>query len=128
MERQRDGTAIPSLATEYLQQADRLSGPEHQQAVRTIKDTLGSMFQGKILAFSTKYIVKRLRRESSWYRLSTCSHPFLMASFLPDNFLLDHFFNVCTVPRAHPFSGCSETSAGRTRLGHLKRKAANVRR
>lgn len=47
MECQRDGTAIPSLATEYLQQADRLSGPEHQQAVRTIKDTLGSMFQGK---------------------------------------------------------------------------------
>ena len=53
MERQRDGTAIPSLATEYLQQADRLSGHEHQQAVRTIKDTLGSMFQGKFLAFST---------------------------------------------------------------------------
>ena len=44
---QRDGTAVPSLATEYLQEADRLSSLEHQQAVNTAKDILGSMLQGK---------------------------------------------------------------------------------
>jgi hypothetical protein len=37
MERQRDGTAIPSLASEYLQEADLLSGPERQEAVQLSK-------------------------------------------------------------------------------------------
>lgn len=41
----RDGTAVPSLATEYLQEADRLSGLERQQSVQAIKEILGSMFQ-----------------------------------------------------------------------------------
>jgi hypothetical protein len=47
MECQRNGTAVPSLATEYLQEVDHLSGIERQQAAQTITDTLGSMFQGK---------------------------------------------------------------------------------
>ncbi|KAI9448685.1 cytochrome P450 [Lactarius psammicola] len=41
----RDGTAVPSLATEYLQEADLLNGLERQQNVQVIKDVLGSMFQ-----------------------------------------------------------------------------------
>jgi hypothetical protein len=53
MECQRNGTAVPSLATEYLQEVDHLSGIERQQAAQTITDTLGSMFQGKSPAFST---------------------------------------------------------------------------
>ncbi len=52
MERQRDGTAVPSLASEHLQEADLLSGLERQQTVQAIKDVLGSMFQGNSL-FST---------------------------------------------------------------------------
>ncbi len=46
MERQRDGTAVPSLASEHLQEADLLNGLERQQTVQAIKDVLGSMFQG----------------------------------------------------------------------------------
>ncbi|KAH9013292.1 cytochrome P450 [Lactarius deliciosus] len=41
----REGTAVPSLATEYLQEADLLSGLERQQAVQGIEDILGSLFQ-----------------------------------------------------------------------------------
>ncbi|KAF8263545.1 cytochrome P450 [Lactarius quietus] len=41
----RNGTAIPSLASEYLQEADRLSGMERQQSVEAIKNILASMFQ-----------------------------------------------------------------------------------
>ena len=44
---QRNGTAVPSLASEYLQEADLLSGLERQEAVQTAKNILGSMFQGK---------------------------------------------------------------------------------
>jgi hypothetical protein len=46
---QRDGTAVPSLASEYLQEADLLSGPKHQESVQAIKEILGSMFQGESL-------------------------------------------------------------------------------
>ncbi|KAH9039824.1 cytochrome P450 [Lactarius pseudohatsudake] len=42
---QREGTAVPSLATEYLQEADLLGGLERQQAVQGIEDILGSLFQ-----------------------------------------------------------------------------------
>ncbi|KAH9171797.1 cytochrome P450 [Lactarius sanguifluus] len=45
----REGTAVPSLATEYFQEADLLNGLERQQAVQGIKDILGSLFQGNFL-------------------------------------------------------------------------------
>ncbi|KAH9021640.1 cytochrome P450 [Lactarius hengduanensis] len=45
----REGTAVPSLATEYFQEADLLNGLERQQAVQGIKDILGSLFQGNSL-------------------------------------------------------------------------------
>ncbi|KAH9016878.1 cytochrome P450 [Lactarius hengduanensis] len=41
----RKGTAVPSLATEYLQEADLLSGPDSQSRVQGIKDILGSLYQ-----------------------------------------------------------------------------------
>jgi cytochrome P450 len=41
----RDGTAVPSLASEHLQEAELLSGSERQWAEEVIKNTLGSMFQ-----------------------------------------------------------------------------------
>ncbi|KAH9063196.1 cytochrome P450 [Lactarius vividus] len=41
----RKGTAVPSLATEYFQEADLLNGLEHQQSAQGIKDILGSLFQ-----------------------------------------------------------------------------------
>ncbi|KAI9433752.1 cytochrome P450 [Lactarius indigo] len=41
----RNGTAVPSLATEFLQEADLLSFPERQQAVQAIEEILGTMFQ-----------------------------------------------------------------------------------
>ncbi|KAI9448684.1 cytochrome P450 [Lactarius psammicola] len=41
----RDGTAVPSLATEYLQEADLLSGLEREQTVQSIEEILGTMFQ-----------------------------------------------------------------------------------
>ncbi|KAI9437411.1 cytochrome P450 [Lactarius psammicola] len=41
----RDGTAIPSLATQYLQEADLLSGLERQQTVQAMEEILGTMFQ-----------------------------------------------------------------------------------
>ncbi|KAH8994600.1 cytochrome P450 [Lactarius akahatsu] len=40
----RKGTAVPSLATEHLQEADLLSGLENQQRIQGIKDLLGSLF------------------------------------------------------------------------------------
>ncbi|KAH9042935.1 cytochrome P450 [Lactarius deliciosus] len=39
----RKGTAVPSLATEFLQEAD-LSGTENQPRMQSIKDILGSLF------------------------------------------------------------------------------------
>ncbi|KAH9163802.1 cytochrome P450 [Lactarius sanguifluus] len=39
----REGTAVPSLATEFLQEADLLSGLERQQAVHGVEDILGSL-------------------------------------------------------------------------------------
>ncbi|KAH9042930.1 cytochrome P450 [Lactarius deliciosus] len=41
-----DGIAIPSLATEFLQEVDLLSGLERRQMVQAIEDILGSLFQG----------------------------------------------------------------------------------
>ncbi|KAH9170543.1 cytochrome P450 [Lactarius sanguifluus] len=41
----RDGTGIPSIASEYLQDIDLLSGVEHERAEEDIKDVLGSLFQ-----------------------------------------------------------------------------------
>ncbi|KAI9441789.1 cytochrome P450 [Lactarius indigo] len=38
----RDGTAVRSLATEYLKEADLLNGLERQQAMEGIRDMLGS--------------------------------------------------------------------------------------
>ncbi|KAI9441785.1 cytochrome P450 [Lactarius indigo] len=46
----RDGTAVPSLASEFLQDAELLSGPERQWAEEVITNTLGSMFQGEFIA------------------------------------------------------------------------------
>ncbi|KAH9016885.1 cytochrome P450 [Lactarius hengduanensis] len=40
-----DGTAIPSLATEFFQEVDLLSGPERRPMVQAIEDILGSLFQ-----------------------------------------------------------------------------------
>ncbi len=71
MERQRDGTAVLSLATEYLQEADLLSGLEHQQTVQCIKDILGSLFHGKSL--SSLRIHVALTSSISRFRHSTCS-------------------------------------------------------
>lgn len=68
---QRDGTAVPSLATEYLQEADLLSGPKRQQSVQAIKDVLGSMFQGKSLRSLRIRVV--LMSIISWFRHSTRS-------------------------------------------------------
>ena len=48
-DRQRDGTAVPSLASEHLQEAELLSGPERQWTEEVIKNTLGSMFQGEFM-------------------------------------------------------------------------------
>ena len=62
---QRDGTAVPSLASEYLQEADLLSGLERQQTVQTIKDVLGSMFEGKSWRSLHTVYLKRLRRASA---------------------------------------------------------------
>ncbi|KAH8994602.1 cytochrome P450 [Lactarius akahatsu] len=42
MECQREGTAVPSLATEFLPEADLLGGLERQQAVQGIEDILGT--------------------------------------------------------------------------------------
>ena len=47
MVRQHNGTAVPSLASEYLQEADFMSGLERQEAVQTVKEITASMFQGK---------------------------------------------------------------------------------
>ncbi|KAI9444584.1 cytochrome P450 [Lactarius indigo] len=41
----RDGTGIPSIASEYIQNVDLLSGEEHRRAEQDIKDVLGSLFQ-----------------------------------------------------------------------------------
>jgi len=41
----RDGSAIPSLASEHLQEVELLRGTERQLAEEVVKDTLGSMFQ-----------------------------------------------------------------------------------
>ena len=46
-DRQRDGTAVSSLASENLQEVELLSGPERQWAEEVIKNTLGSIFQGE---------------------------------------------------------------------------------
>ena len=48
-DRQRDGTAVSSLASEHLQEAELLSDPERQWAEEVIKNTLGSMFQGEFM-------------------------------------------------------------------------------
>ena len=48
-DRQRDGTAVPSLASEHLHEAELLSGPERQWTEEVIKNTLGSMFQGEFM-------------------------------------------------------------------------------
>ncbi|KAI9441798.1 cytochrome P450 [Lactarius indigo] len=44
MDSMRDGTAVPSLATEYLKEADTLGGLERRQTVQGITDILGSLF------------------------------------------------------------------------------------
>lgn len=72
---QRDGTAVPSLASEYLQEADLLSGPKRQQSVQAIKSILGSMFQGKSLRSLRVRIA--LTSIISRFRHSTCSVYFL---------------------------------------------------
>jgi len=41
----REGTAVASLASEHLQEAEKLRGPERQIAEKSIKETLGSLFQ-----------------------------------------------------------------------------------
>ncbi|KAI0288685.1 cytochrome P450 [Russula brevipes] len=41
----REGTAVASLASEHLQEAEKLRGPERQIAEKAIKETLGSLFQ-----------------------------------------------------------------------------------
>ncbi|KAH9016880.1 cytochrome P450 [Lactarius hengduanensis] len=46
----RKGTAVPSLATEFLQEAD-LSGPENQPRMQGIKDILGSLLIGNSLRY-----------------------------------------------------------------------------
>ena len=51
--RQRDGTAVPSIASENLQEMELLSGPELQWAEEVIKTTLGSIFQGELKRTST---------------------------------------------------------------------------
>ncbi|KAH9050954.1 cytochrome P450 [Lactarius deliciosus] len=40
----REGTAVPSLATEYLQEADLLNDLDSQPRMQDIKDILGSLF------------------------------------------------------------------------------------
>ncbi|KAH9174935.1 cytochrome P450 [Lactarius sanguifluus] len=40
----REGTAVPSLATEYLQEADLLSDLDNQPRMQDIKNILGSLF------------------------------------------------------------------------------------
>ncbi|KAH9051447.1 cytochrome P450 [Lactarius vividus] len=45
----REGTTIPSLATEYLQEADLLSDLDSQLRMQGIKDILGSLFIGNSL-------------------------------------------------------------------------------
>jgi vesicle coat complex subunit len=71
MECQRDGTAVPSLASEYLQEADLLSGPKRQESVQAIKEILGSMFQGKSMRSLLKSVA--LTSVISWCRHSKCS-------------------------------------------------------
>jgi len=41
----REGTAVASLASEQLESAEKLSGPERQRAEQAIKENLGSLFQ-----------------------------------------------------------------------------------
>ncbi|KAI9434734.1 cytochrome P450 [Russula earlei] len=41
----REGTAVASLASEHLEEAEKLSVSERQRAERAIKETLGSLFQ-----------------------------------------------------------------------------------
>jgi len=41
----RDGSAVPSLASERLQELELFSGEERQLAEEVLKNTLGSMFQ-----------------------------------------------------------------------------------
>ncbi|KAI9448680.1 cytochrome P450 [Lactarius psammicola] len=49
----RNGTAVPSIASEYLQEADILSSLEPQQTAQAIEEILGSLFQGKIPTVSS---------------------------------------------------------------------------
>jgi hypothetical protein len=49
---QRDGSAVPSLASEHLQELELFSGEERQLAEEVLKNTLGSMFQGEFNAHS----------------------------------------------------------------------------
>ncbi|KAH9050952.1 hypothetical protein EDB83DRAFT_2399343, partial [Lactarius deliciosus] len=49
----REGTAVPSLATEYLQEADLLSDLDSQPRTQDLKDLLGSLFIGNSSASST---------------------------------------------------------------------------
>jgi len=41
----QEGTAVPSMASEQLQEAEKLSGAEHQREEKAIKETMGSVFQ-----------------------------------------------------------------------------------
>ena len=49
MVHQRDGSAVPSLASEHLQEVELLRGTERQLAEEVVKSTLGSIFQGEFV-------------------------------------------------------------------------------
>ena len=47
---QVNGTARPSLALENLQETEKLSGSEREEAEKTIAHALGSMYAGQSLS------------------------------------------------------------------------------
>ncbi|KAH9058248.1 cytochrome P450 [Lactarius vividus] len=77
----RKGTAVPSLATEYLQEADLLSGPESQSRVQGIKDILGSLYQEAISKELTRWhMVTPMGEGLSLSSIAQCTNISLEAS------------------------------------------------
>jgi hypothetical protein len=62
MVRQRDGSVVPSLASEHLLEVELLRGTERQLAEEVVENTLGSIFQGEFVRAQPAW---RLRRGSA---------------------------------------------------------------
>ena len=72
MRLQHEGTAVPSLAREHLQEMEDLNDSERQMREGIIKETLGSMFQGE-LSFALKVRDTYFNVTTSRFRLCAYS-------------------------------------------------------